>query len=44
MALFKEKISDNGITTKYHKISRVSLDKNGIMCIIESHVNKDYRD
>lgn len=44
MALFKEKISNNGIVSKYHRISRVNLDEENLFCAIESHVSKSYRD
>lgn len=44
MALAKAITNDQGITTNYHKISRVSLMDDRLGCSIDSYVSKDYRD
>ena len=44
MALCKEKISENGISTNYHKVSHVFLDNNRLNCTLESYVSQNYRE
>lgn len=44
MALFKEKVSENGIVSKYHKISRVVLTDQELACQVDSYASKEYRD
>ena len=44
MALFKEKITDNGIVSKYHRVSLVTIRANELLCNIESFATKEYRD
>ena len=45
MALFKEKISDNGIISKYHNIATLSLGRDNMLaCYVNSYANKEYRD
>jgi hypothetical protein len=44
MALYKERVSENGIVSKYHKISHISLRDNQLICYLDSYTNKEYRD
>ena len=44
MALYLERVSNNGIISKYHKISSVSLRNSELICHIDSYANKEYRD
>lgn len=44
MALSKQQIAVNGITTNYHKVSHVFLDGNRLNCTLESYVSVDYRE
>ena len=44
MALCKEKISENGIATNYHKVSHVFLEGNRLNCTLESYVSQNYRE
>lgn len=44
MALYKEKISDNGVVSKYHNLGSVSLRKGRLVCHVNSYASKEYRD
>ena len=44
MALSLQKISSEGFTTEYHKISNASVRENTLTCSVDSYVSKDYRE
>ena len=43
MALSKQIVNEDGITTNYHKVGYVSLQDNTLSCLVNSYVSKDYR-
>ena len=43
MAICKEKISNSGVATNYHRISNVLLDGSDLDCSLESYVSAEYR-
>ena len=43
MALYKEILGNNGVTTSYHRVNNVVLDHDRTLgCILESYVSNDY--
>ena len=44
MALLKDQINEQGVCTKYHRISVVSLNNGILLCRLNSYVSKDYRE
>lgn len=44
MALLKEVVYENGVTTNYHRIGYVSLQDSTLSCCVDSYVSKDYRE
>ena len=43
MALFKNKISERGIITNYHRFSKVSLQDGILSATLESYPSAEYR-
>lgn len=44
MALQKQYVNKQGITTNYHKIGSVTLRDGVLTCFLDSYVSKDYRE
>ena len=44
MALNKNYIGDNGVSTTYHRVHFVSLAQGTLNCVVNSYVSKNYRE
>lgn len=44
MALSKIKISEEGFSTSYHKVTEVVIRDEFMRCLMSSYVSKEYRD
>ena len=44
MALQKQYVNKQGITTNYHKIGSATLRDGVLTCFLDSYVSKDYRE